>query len=143
MTVTTTGPRSALVAELADRLQRRGEPRHADREAGRRHVLAAEAADQAVIAPSPADRAEDDGLALLVGHLERELRLEDGAGVVFEAADDGGIDPNSADSNTRSWPVDDLTSSLMPRAEGRVTDQSSLSEHQADSVDEAPRTVVA
>ncbi len=93
--MTTTGPDGALVAELADGLQRGGEPRHADGEAGRRHVLAAEAADEAVIAPAPADRAEHDGLALLVRHLEGELRFEDGAGVVFEAADDGRIDLNS------------------------------------------------
>ena len=90
MTVTTTGPEQTLIAELADRLQRRGEPRHADGETGRRNILAAEAADEAVIAPSPADRAEDDGLAFLVRHFEGELRLEDGPGVIFQAADDVG-----------------------------------------------------
>ena len=54
--------------------------------------LAAEATDEAIVAPAPADGAEDDGLAFLVRDLEGELRLEDGAGVVFEAAHDGGID---------------------------------------------------
>ena len=54
-----------------------------------------EAADQPVIAPAAADRAEHDRLALLVRDLERQLGLEDGAGVVFEAADDRGIDSDA------------------------------------------------
>ena len=58
-----------------------------------------EAADEAVIAPAAADRAEADGAALFVFHLEGELGLEDGAGVVFEAADDGRIDSTRSDSS--------------------------------------------
>ena len=85
----------AFVVELADGFQRGGEPRDADGETGRRNVFAAEAADEAVVAPSPADRAEDDRLAFFVRHFEGELGFEDGAGVVFEAADDGGIDTDS------------------------------------------------
>ena len=53
---------------------------------------AAEAGDEAVVAATATDGAEDDVLALLVLHLEGEFDLEDRAGVVFEAADDGGVD---------------------------------------------------
>ena len=46
-------------------------------------------------APTAADRTKHDRLALFVGHLERQFNLEDGAGVVFEAADDRGIDADT------------------------------------------------
>ena len=94
MTSTTTGP--GLLGSRHDRafhhLQGREKARHADGEAGRRNGLGAEAADEAVIAPAAADRAEADGASVLVLHLEGQLGLVDRAGVVFEAAHDGGVD---------------------------------------------------
>ena len=81
--------------ELADQRQRRLQPRHADREPGRRHRLAAEARHQPIIAPAAADRAEAHRAALFVVGLEQQFDLVDRAGVVFEAADDGGIDPDA------------------------------------------------
>ena len=77
-----------------DRAQRRKQPRDADRKAGRRNRLRAEARDEPVIAPAAADRAEADRPAVVVLDLEGQLRLEDGAGVIFEPANDGGIDTN-------------------------------------------------
>ena len=81
--------------EIAGELQRIGEARDADGEAGGRDGLVAEAGDEAIVAPATADGAEDDLLALLVGDGEGEFDLEDRAGVVFEAADDGGVDANA------------------------------------------------
>src|SRR5208337_5536797 len=78
-----------------DRAERREQARHADREAGRRHGLLAEAGDEAIVAPSAADRAEPHRAARFVLDLEGQLRLEDGPGVIFEAADDGRVDANS------------------------------------------------
>src|SRR5262249_29265547 len=75
--------------------ERRGKPRHADREAGRRHRLAAEARDEAVIATAAADRAEAHGAAAFVLGLERQLHLVDRAGVVLEPADDGWVDADA------------------------------------------------
>jgi hypothetical protein len=63
--------------------------------AGRRHRLAHEARDQAIVTATAADRAELDFLALLVGDVEQEFSFEDRAGVIFEAADDGGVDQNA------------------------------------------------
>ena len=97
ITSTTTGPGARPDAlDLAEHLQRREQARDADGEAGRRHRLAAEARDQTVIAPAAADRAEAHGAAVLVLHLEGQLGLVDRAGVVFEAAHDGGIDDDAA-----------------------------------------------
>ena len=84
-----------LGVELAERGQRRLQPRHADGEAGRRHRLAAEARHEAVITPAAADRAEAHRAAFLVLGLEGQFNFEDRAGVIFEAADDGGVDANS------------------------------------------------
>ncbi len=84
-----------LVIELADQGQRGLQPRHADGEAGRRHRLAAEARHEAVVAPAAADRAEAHRAAFLVLGFEQQFNLVDRAGVVLEAADDGGIDPDS------------------------------------------------
>ena len=88
--------RAAFVLRLgeraADRLQRGEQPRHADRKAGRRHRLAAKPRDEPVIAPAAADRAEADRMALVVADIDQELGFEDGASVIFEAADDGAVD---------------------------------------------------
>ena len=81
--------------EIAGELQRIGEARDADREAGRGDGLAAEARDEAIVAAAATDGAEDDVLALLVGDGEGEFDLEDGAGVVFEAADDRGVEDDA------------------------------------------------
>ena len=55
-------------------------------------VLAREALDQPVIAPAAADRAEATTWPFSLGTVEEKFGLVDGAGVVFEAADDGGVD---------------------------------------------------
>ncbi len=84
-----------LAVELAEHGQRRLQARDADGEAGRRHRLAAEARHQAVVAPAAADRAEAHRPAFLVLGFEQQFNLVDRAGVVFEAAHDGGIDQNA------------------------------------------------
>ena len=66
ITSTTTGPAPARALVLAERGERRLQARHADGEAGGRHLGAGEALDQAVVAPAAADRAEAHGLAVLV-----------------------------------------------------------------------------
>ncbi len=98
--------------------KRREQPRHADGEAGRGDRLGAEAGDEAVITPAAADRAEADGTAVLVLDLEGEFGLEDGAGVVFEAADDGGVDhefdPSRITGRCERCNLPILRSSRMP-----------------------------
>src|SRR5690606_16629344 len=81
--------------ELAERFQRGGEARDADGETGRRHRLAAKTRHQPVIPPAAADRAEAHDFSLFVGDLGEEFGLVDGAGVIFEAAHDRFIYPNS------------------------------------------------
>src|SRR5262245_2181859 len=71
------------------------EPRHADRESGGGYALAAEARDQAVVAPAAADRAEPHRPALVVLDLEGEVHFVDRAGVIFEPANDGRVDLHS------------------------------------------------
>src|SRR3954451_2201926 len=82
------GPR----VELAKQSQRGLKPRHADRESGRRHRLAAKTRDETIIAPTTADRAEADRAALVILGLEQQFDLVDGARVIFETAHHGGID---------------------------------------------------
>jgi hypothetical protein len=67
----------------------------ADGDAGGRHLLPGEALDEVVVAPAAGDGAELPRAALLVGDLEGELGLVDRAGVVAEAADDGGVDDDA------------------------------------------------
>jgi hypothetical protein len=88
------GKRRPLL-DAPQRLQRRIEPRHADGEPGRRHQFAAEPGHEVVVAPAAADGAEADGAAGFVGGLEGQLGLEDGAGVIFEAADHRRIDADA------------------------------------------------
>ena len=92
-TATTTGPGfcAAATIGLLYCAQSRQQAGYADRKAGRRNRLAAKARHQPVVAPAPADRAEADRLAVLARRFEGEIGLEDRAGVVFEAADDRGI----------------------------------------------------
>ena len=85
-----------LGVELADQRQRGLQARDSDGEAGRRHRLAAEARDETVVAPAAADRAEAHGAALLVLRFDEKLNLVDRAGVIFEAADDGRVDHDTA-----------------------------------------------
>ena len=73
-TVTTTGPGAGLASSLPIMRERRLQARHADREAGRRHRLAAEARHQPVIAPAAADRAEAHRAAFLVLGLEQSVQ---------------------------------------------------------------------
>ena len=80
--------RSVGGGRAADQVQRRLQARDADGEAGGGHLLAGEARDEIVVAPAAADGAEADGVALLVLGRDQQLGFEDGAGVVFEAADD-------------------------------------------------------
>jgi hypothetical protein len=75
--------------------QRGEQPVDADGDAGRRHLLPGEALDQVVIAPAAGDRAELARAALLVGDLEGQFGLVDRAGVVAEAAHDGGVDDDA------------------------------------------------
>ena len=100
-------PGRRLGVELADHCQRGLQPRHADGEAGRRNGLAAEARHQTVVAPAAADRAEANGAAFLVFGFEQKFYFVDGAGVVLEAADDGGIELYSTIAITcganKSW----------------------------------------
>ena len=58
-------------------------------------VLGPEPADEPVVAPAAADRAETHRMALFVAGLEGQIRLEDGAGVIFEAAHDGRVDADA------------------------------------------------
>ena len=82
-----------LGVELADQRERRLQARDADGEAGRRHRLAAEARHEAVVAPAAADRAEAHRAGLFRPWSRAgEFDFVDRAGVVLEAADDGGID---------------------------------------------------
>src|SRR5205823_198605 len=67
----------------------------ADRDAGRRHLLAGEALDQPVIAPAAHHGAEPDGLAAIVTDRRGQFRLEHGAGVIFQATHYGGIDTDT------------------------------------------------
>ena len=77
---------------FAEKLEAEQEARHADRDAGGGHLLAGEALDQPVVAAAAHHRAEPHGLPALVLDGRRQLRLEHGAGVIFEPAHDGGID---------------------------------------------------
>ena len=58
-------------------------------------LLPEEALDQTVVAPAAADRAEAHGLAVLVFDRKGQFGLEHGAGVVFEAAHDRGVDADA------------------------------------------------
>ncbi len=78
--------------ELADQGQRGLQPRHADREACRRHRFATEARHQAIVAAAAADRAEAHRAPLLVLGVEQQLNLVDRTGIVFETAHDRRID---------------------------------------------------
>src|SRR3954463_4084594 len=95
------GAEPGLRVELAEQRQRGLKPRHADRETGRRHGLAAEARDQAIVASAAADRAEAHRSALVVPGLEQQFDLVDGAGVIFEAAHDRGVDLDAIRTVTR------------------------------------------
>src|SRR5262249_21682935 len=78
----------SLGRDLAEMLQRRHQPRHADGEAGRRHRLAAKTRDQSVVASTAADRAEANRFAVLTRDGERQLNLVDRARIIFEPAHD-------------------------------------------------------
>ena len=78
-----------------DRSQRRQEARDADRKAGRGNRLRAKPRHQPVVAAAAADRAEPDRPAVLARRLERQLGLEDRAGVIFKPAHDGGVDTDA------------------------------------------------
>src|SRR5712692_644474 len=85
------GAKFGFGADLAEVLEGGEKARDADGESGRRHRLAAKARDEAVITPAAADRAEADGVSFFVLRFEGEFGFENGAGVIFEAADDGSI----------------------------------------------------
>ena len=101
-TVTTTGPGAGLPLELAEMRERGLQARDADGETGRRHRLAAKARHEPVVAPAAADRAEAHRAAFLVLGFEGEFNFVDRAGVVFEAADDRGIDHECGRRRSRS-----------------------------------------
>ena len=60
---------------------------------GGRDLLAGEALDETVIAPAADHRAEADRLPALIFDGRGQLGLEHRAGVIFEATDDGGVEP--------------------------------------------------
>jgi hypothetical protein len=76
-------------------VQRGEQPVDPDGDAGGGDRLPREALDEVVVAPPAGDRAELARAALLVGDLEGQFGLEDGAGVVAEAPDDGGVDDDA------------------------------------------------
>ena len=69
--------------------------RHADRETCCWHWLATETRHETIVASAAADRTKANGLAVLALDGKRQLNLVDGARVIFEATDDGGIYSNS------------------------------------------------
>ena len=89
------GAAHRIAFELAESLEAEEQSRDADGDAGGRHFLAGEALDQSVIASAETDRAKPDRLPALVLHRRQQLRLEHWAGVILEAAHDGGIDTDS------------------------------------------------
>ena len=100
--------RLGLSAELAQHGERREQTRYADRKARRRHRLAPETGDQAVIPPATRHRAETHRSAVIALHFECEFSLENGAGVIFEATDDGRVNHHasviiSASGNKRAY----------------------------------------
>src|SRR3984957_19981516 len=74
--------------ELAQHRECGLEPRNADGKSSRRYGLAAEARDETIIAPPATDRAETHGATFFVFGFERQFNFEDGAGVIFETAND-------------------------------------------------------
>src|SRR5262249_6623010 len=80
--------------ELAEERQRRLQRRHPDGKTRRRHRLAAEARDEAVVTAAAADRAEAHRAAFFILGVEQQFDLEDRAGVILEAADHGRIYPD-------------------------------------------------
>src|ERR1700682_270601 len=85
------GAKFGLGVELAEHRERGLQPRHADGKSGRRHRLAANPRDEAIIAPAAADRTKTHRTAFFVFGVEKQFNLVDGAGVIFEAADDRNI----------------------------------------------------
>ena len=81
--------------ELAEHGQRGLQPRHADRETRSPAPVRPKPRHQPIITPAAADRAEAHRAAFFVFRLEQQFDLEDRAGVVFETADDGGINCNT------------------------------------------------
>src|SRR6185295_18266654 len=73
-------------------LQRGEKAADADGKSYSRSLLASEARDEIVVAPSPADRTEHDVLTLLVLYRKCQLCLEHRARVVVETTDDRRID---------------------------------------------------
>ena len=85
---------------LAEKLKAEEETRHADRDAGGRHLLAGEALDKAVIAAAAHHGAQPDLLPALIDNGRGQLCLEHGTGVVLEPAHDGGIDHDTVGGET-------------------------------------------
>lgn len=86
------GGKRLHLTELAEVLQCRHQARDADGEAGGRNRLAHEARNEAIITPAATDRAEYDLFALFIGDIEGQLGLIDRAGIIFETANNRGVD---------------------------------------------------
>ena len=95
------GPKSRL-RFCANVCERGLQARDADGETGRWDFLAREAGDEIVIAPAAADGPEAHRLTVIAFDLERQLGLEHGTGIIFEATDDGGVDADTITRITRN-----------------------------------------
>src|ERR1700678_634899 len=98
-----------------DRPQGGEQARDANRKAGRRDRFAAKAGDQAIVTPAAANRAETDRSARFVLHLERQLGLEDRAGVVFQAANDGRVDLDASRTVPRRFTNGNYLTQILER----------------------------
>ena len=100
--------RLGLSAELAQHGERREQTRYTDRKARRRDRFTTKTSDQAVIPSATRHRAKTHRLAVIALHFECEFSLENGAGVIFEATDDGRVNYHasiiiSASGNERAY----------------------------------------
>src|SRR5262249_29150269 len=88
-------PRLRLALDLAKMLQRRHQPRHADRNARGRHRFAAKARNEFVVAAAASDRPEAHRFSALAFDRKGQLNLVHRASVVFETANDRGLDADT------------------------------------------------
>ena len=93
-------PAAEIAAGGLGGIQRGQQPVDADGHAGRRHRLPGEAFHEVIVPTTARDRAELARTALFVGDLEGEFGLEDRAGVIAEATNDGWVDDDAVSAVT-------------------------------------------